>query len=82
MRSVCLSVCLFVCLSSEVSNITIYMGAPGIDAVITAGKDPSNGTKLTQWLALGNDPGSKQYNAWPSVPAMMAMADNALGAWA
>lgn len=67
--------------ASQVSNITIYLGRPGIDAVITAGNDPSNGTTLAAWVRRGNDPGSRQLNAWPDVPAIVAMADNVLGAW-
>jgi hypothetical protein len=32
-------------------------------------------------VAKGNDPGSKQYNAWPSVGQMIGWAEAALGSW-
>jgi hypothetical protein len=63
---------------SQVSNITIYMGKSGINAVIT---NKNTTTTLSQWTAMGNDPHSKQLNAWPSVPTIIDMAKQALGKW-
>lgn len=63
---------------SQVSNITIYMGKPGINAVI---QDSGNSKTLQQWTAMGNDPHSTQHNAWPPINSIIQMAENALGTW-
>ena len=64
---------------SQISNITIYLANEKINAVIT-GSDPEAGsTPLKQWVAEGNDPGSKQINTWPSVATIIAWAKTALG---
>eukprot|EP01048_Picozoa_sp_COSAG05_P011404 COSAG05_NODE_1072_length_5963_cov_9.550477_2_plen_157_part_00 len=69
---------------SQISNITIYMGKPGLNAIITGvktAKDPegTSPVPLSQWVAMGNDPHSKQYNAWPGVATIVTWAENALG---
>jgi hypothetical protein len=66
---------------TQVSNITIYMGKPGIYAYVAAGRNRPTGTPMTDWVAKGNDPGSKQYNAWPSVGQMIGWSEAALGSW-
>ena len=34
---------------------------------------------LPRWVAMGNDPGSRQLPAWPSMPAIVGMAEAVLG---
>ena len=66
---------------SQCSNITIYMANEKINAVITGGVDPEGQTNLKDWVAAGNDPGSKQINKWPSVKVIMGWAAQVLGAF-
>ena len=65
---------------SQISNITIYLANNKINAVIT-GSDPegAGSTPLKQWVAQGNDPGSRQINEWPTVSEVIAWAEAALG---
>jgi hypothetical protein len=48
--------------------------------VITGGGwGGGNKTTLKEWTAEGNDPGSRQINAWPSVSSIIGWAEEALG---
>ena len=64
---------------SQISNITIYLANDKVNAVVT-GSDPEGaGTPLKQWVAQGNDPGSRQINEWPTISVIIAWAEAALG---
>ena len=58
----------------EASSIVCWLTLGGVCSAGVSGN-----YTLPRWVAMGNDPGSRQLPAWPSMPAIVGMAEAVLG---